>query len=146
MSIKYSISIVGSFMHWHRTFSRLYLTSIQKDSFFFLALLMTAKRRRGGKKLALAEICCGRSQVSWLWCILGVCRSWKSLEHVMAWHLPPAPRSPLQTCSWGKHSSITAPSVVFPSLPWRDSDPSAWDVKIEELARGLCGIRVMLSW
>lgn len=72
--------------------------------------------------LGLAGICCSRSQVSWLWCILGVSRSWNSLEHVMAWHFLPAPCSPLQICSSEKHIFIRAPSVAFPSLPWHESD------------------------
>lgn len=30
---------------------------------------------------------------------------------------PPAPRSPLQTCSREEHIFVTAPTVVFPSPP-----------------------------
>lgn len=81
----------------------------------------------------------------------------KSVDSGVSWDFPGAgshwsmswlgiyPQPLVAPCRLAPEENILPLQHPFPSLPWRDSDPSAWDVKIQELARGLCGIRVMLS-
>lgn len=90
---------------------------------------MMAEGRRGGKNNASfgwraggvwSEICPSRSRVSWLWHLLGACSSWKSMEHIVARHLPASPAEPfadlLPRRTYFRYS--THSSFSFPSLTW----------------------------